>query len=563
MRRFALLTAAILAAVFLWLLATLPPAPVAATGSVDEALSRRTVPGAFHVHSTRSDGFEDPDAIAAAASRAGLKFLVLTDHGDATRRPDPPAYTSGVLVIDAVEISTNGGHYIALDMPPAPYPLGGEAGAVVEDVARLGGFGIAAHPDSAKPALSWSDRDAPVDGLEWLNLDSEWRDEPRRRLARAAIDYTVRSAPALASILDRPAVTLARWDSLTMKRRVVGLAGHDAHGGIGEEGADGGRSNLVRVPSYESSFRTFALRAIVASELSGAAAEDARLILDALRAGRVFSAIDAVARPAFIDFRAAAGGGEAVIGQVLPFAANASVTVRSTLPDGGRIVLLRDGQEVAQSFSGELRESARVPGTYRVEVRAPGTPGTPPVPWIVSNPIYLRPLTPEPQPAAPMYSRVAIVSDPGTVEKDPGSLVTLSAADGRRVVDFTLAAGHRASQYAAIAFTLPPAPPPFDALTFEGRSSAPMRVSVQLRFDSAGGARRARSIYLSHEAGRVVVPLSSLIPVDDRSLLPPPPTASSILFVVDLTNARPSQSGRFEISELALSKIQSSKSPTP
>ena len=35
------------------------------------------------------------------AARAGLKFIVFTDHGDATRTPDPPAYRSGVLCIDA------------------------------------------------------------------------------------------------------------------------------------------------------------------------------------------------------------------------------------------------------------------------------------------------------------------------------------------------------------------------------------------------------------------------------------------------------------------------------
>ena len=57
--------------------------------------------------------------------RAGLKFIVVTDHGDATRAPDPPVYRDGVLCLDAVEISTAGGHYIALDMPKAPYPLGG------------------------------------------------------------------------------------------------------------------------------------------------------------------------------------------------------------------------------------------------------------------------------------------------------------------------------------------------------------------------------------------------------------------------------------------------------
>ena len=52
----------------------------------------RTVAGAFHVHSTRSDGIGDREAIAAAAARAGLQFVVITDHGDATRQPDPPAY---------------------------------------------------------------------------------------------------------------------------------------------------------------------------------------------------------------------------------------------------------------------------------------------------------------------------------------------------------------------------------------------------------------------------------------------------------------------------------------
>ena len=38
----------------------------------------------------RSDGRGTPEQIAHAAARAGLKFVVITDHGDATRTPDPP-----------------------------------------------------------------------------------------------------------------------------------------------------------------------------------------------------------------------------------------------------------------------------------------------------------------------------------------------------------------------------------------------------------------------------------------------------------------------------------------
>src|SRR6186997_1052166 len=159
-----MLTAALLAAVAVLIGVTLPPRRVPLAPQADG-----TIPGAIHVHTNRSDGLSGPDEIAAAAARAGLKFVVFTDHGDATRRLDPPAYRSGVLALDGVEISTNGGHYMALDMPPSPYPLGGDARDVVEDVRRLGGLGIAAHPDSPKPELRWRAWTAPFDGMEFLN----------------------------------------------------------------------------------------------------------------------------------------------------------------------------------------------------------------------------------------------------------------------------------------------------------------------------------------------------------------------------------------------------------
>src|SRR4249920_3697043 len=131
-------TAALVAAVAVLVTVSLPQRRLALQGGADG-----TIPGLLHVHTNRSDGRSSPDDVAAAAARAGLKFLVFTDHGDATRPPDPPQYRSGVLCLDAVEISTSGGHYIALDMPAAPYPLAGEPRDVIDDVRRLGGFGIA------------------------------------------------------------------------------------------------------------------------------------------------------------------------------------------------------------------------------------------------------------------------------------------------------------------------------------------------------------------------------------------------------------------------------------
>src|SRR3954466_16340825 len=143
-------TAAVLVAVIFFLLVSLPPKP-RLIQLADAALAQRTVAGAYHIHSVRSDGSGDRQAIAEAAARAGLKFVVITDHGDGTRVPDAPGLIQGDLRVDAVEISTNGGHYVALGLGPAPYPLGGEADAVIEDVSRLGGVGVAAPPPPQRP----------------------------------------------------------------------------------------------------------------------------------------------------------------------------------------------------------------------------------------------------------------------------------------------------------------------------------------------------------------------------------------------------------------------------
>ena len=125
-----------------------------------------TARGAVHIHTTRSDGALDKAAIAAAARQAGLHFAIFTDHGDGTARPDPPQYIDGVLCIDGIEVSTNQGHYVAMGIPAAPYRLGGDGDAVAEDVARLGGFGVAAHPVSGRRELEWSDWNAGINALE-------------------------------------------------------------------------------------------------------------------------------------------------------------------------------------------------------------------------------------------------------------------------------------------------------------------------------------------------------------------------------------------------------------
>jgi hypothetical protein len=525
-----------LAGVAVVILLTLPPrserVPLAAQWA---DLASRTVAGAYHIHSTRSDGSGDRAAIAAAASRAGLNFVVITDHGDGTRSPDPPAYVDGVLCIDAVEISTDDGHYVALDMARSPYPLGGSAAAVVEDVARLGGFGIAAHPDSPKPALRWTSDTLPVDGIEWLNADSEWRDESRLTLTRAAIGYLVRPAEALARLLDRPA-TLARWDRWSSSRPVVALAAADAHGGVGRRGeeAGGGAFSRLGIPSYQASFRTFSNRVVLDRPLSGDAAADARSVVDAIRAGRLFTTIDAVASPGLLDFRRD----------------RTAVLARVVAPTGAQLLLLHDGTEVARTAASELRwESGGDRGPYRAEVRLPGAPGEPPVPWLVSNEIF----TTLADHKAPLGFEVpwtgAIAAPrPWRVEKESSSSATLETTSRGIALDYRLGTQRAHSPYVAAVTDVHDQP--FTAIEAALSAMGPMRLSIQVRAGESG--RWGASVYVDSSVRLFRVPLSAMRGMGAAS---PPPAATSItsvLLVVDLINAVPGSTGRVEIRGLRL-----------
>ena len=319
-----MLTAAFVAAVAVFVVLTIPPRPLRLPASFDN-----TVPGVLHVHTDRSDGLSGPDEVAAAAARAGLKFVIFADHGDGTRRPDPPTYRSGVLCLDGVEISTTGGHFIALDMPASPYPLGGEARDVVEDVKRLGGFGIAAHPDSPKPDLKWREWTAPFDGMELLNLDSIWRVvagqsgwRPKWRLFEALVDYPFRPSEVIASLIQPPGA-MYNWEALTKRRRVVVTAGADAHARLGE-----GR-NALRFPSYETSFRVMSVRVKSERPLTGDAAADGPAILRAIRGGHLYTAITAVASPPSLEFTATNARGTVSAGDEITSGGPISLHVRS------------------------------------------------------------------------------------------------------------------------------------------------------------------------------------------------------------------------------------------
>ncbi len=576
MKRYVLAMAALVAAICVFAGVTLPPRRVTLSPSADG-----TVSGILHIHTSRSDGRSTPDEIAAAAARAGVAFIVFTDHGDATRIPDAPVYRSGVLCLDGVEISTTGGHYIALDMPASPYPLAGEPRDVVDDVRRLGGFGIAAHPDSPKAELRWSDWEAPFDGVEWINPDTSWRVHAvsgwrsRFRLLEGLLHYPMRPAETLAGLLTEFQDAMAHWTRLASRRPVVGVAGADAHAKLEFRNTDPGDNRFsIPLPNYEASFRMLSVHVAPErplSRLPGDAAADAALVMRAIRAGHLYMAVNGVASPPAFEFAATNQRGTAHQGDELGVGGPVSLRVRSNAPPGFTTIVWRGAEMLTVEPRNQFTiDAGEEPAVYRVEIRTndPERSKT----WLLGNPIYVRAPQPleAPQPA-PVTVETALFdgkTDSGwhlesdassTAGVDVGQTLTGSELRYRYALAGDSAAGN---QWAALVWGTPIGHAPinvadFDRLTFTARAERPMRISVQLRTLEAGRALRRwqRSAFLDTINREHTVSFKDLVPSAGTD--PGTPLldqVSQILFVVDTTNTKPGTAGRFWISRAVFQK---------
>src|SRR5258705_10681944 len=122
---------------------------------------------------------------------------------------------------------------------------------------------------------------------------------------------------------------------------------------------------------------------------TGNAAEDAPLLIRAIRSGHAYTALDSTAAPPAFELSGTNNRGTARAGDELMAGGPISLRVRSnarpeftTIVWNGANVLSPDHHE--QDFTVMAPEGA---GVYWVEVRSQRSPA---VAWLISNPIYVR-----------------------------------------------------------------------------------------------------------------------------------------------------------------------------
>jgi hypothetical protein len=336
-----------------------------------------------HLHSTYSDGTGTVPQIARAGRRAGVDVVLLTDHDtlEAKRRGEEGWY-GPVLVLVGEEVSPRRhNHYLAfgIDEPIDHERL--DADGICRAVAEAGGVGFAAHPWSrGSRRFRRVGSGMPFDGLdsEALHGVELWSFvTDTAEAAESIAEVLLFIATPLRAIEHPPARNVEAWDELCRRRRVVALGGLDAH----QVGKRIGPVVPLRLMAYRRSFRFIRTHVLCEEALSGDLEHDREQVYGALREGRCYIAVDAIAPARGFRFEA----DDLAMGAEAP-ASRRTLRVRTPLP--ARLRLFRDGEEIATAEGTLLDREVEEPGVYRVEAlrRARGRERT----WILSNPVYLR-----------------------------------------------------------------------------------------------------------------------------------------------------------------------------
>lgn len=349
--------------------------------------------GVVHVHSLlgghSTGSFAD---IIEAARQNGLSFVVMTEHPSATI--DTAAMTlrgfqGGILFINGNELNTGvSDRFLAL---PGSAAASKASTRSTQDLIAYekqeDHLMFVAYPQDFR---SWETADG-YDGIEVYNLYTNARRiNPLVMFFDGLWSYGSYADLLFARFYERPVESLKRWDDLTVSknRRLVALAGNDAHQNVGVQLGDAsGKKYLgILLDPYERSFRVVRNHALVEKDR----ALSADTLLAAIKNGHCYIAFDLFADSTGFRFTAENERERKIMGD--PLALGDGVRLKVTTPVKSRIVLFRNGQVVKEApdvIEQEFAVNQR--GVYRVEVYLDQLGSSfRDRPWIISNPIYVE-----------------------------------------------------------------------------------------------------------------------------------------------------------------------------
>ena len=344
--------------------------------------------GVIHAHSFLGGHSTGTFAeLIAAAKTNQLDFVIMTEHPQASF--DTSAMTlngmhDGILFVNGNEVATANGDRLLL-IPGAANAAtdAGRATQNIIDEQKDGGLSFVAYPAQSQ---QW--QSTTPDGVEVYNLYSNAR-EIRRVVTFFDGLWSYRSYPDLmfANFFSRPEQNLRLWDEAmsNTRRRLVAVAGNDAHSNVGLSLNDSSGKELIglKLDPYARSFRVVRTHVLIKKGI----ALTRESLLQALAAGHCYISFDIFADAGGFDF--SVSNSDQRMGDEIMANQQPRLTVSAPLP--ARMALIKNGNIVDQRSGKIVEFSPDGPGVYRVEVYLDSLPSPATgQPWIISNPIYLR-----------------------------------------------------------------------------------------------------------------------------------------------------------------------------
>ena len=345
--------------------------------------------GIIHVHTSlgghSTGGF---DELIDGAQKTNLDFVVMTEH--TTDLYDTSAQTlngthGGVLFVGGQEVETATDRFLLL---PGNAESAQAKNLPTPDFLQknhaLGKIALITYPEKFK---SWN---SDFDGIEIFSLNTNAKKmNPFLAVFDTIWSYYSYPELVLANYFKRPDENLKKFDDLTVNRKSTLFAGSDAHSNIGFHlfGDDSGNKLInLKIDRYETIFRAMKMHVLIEKGKEF----NQENLLDALKNGHTFVGLDILSDTKGFNFTAENGRENKIQGDEISLLQG--VNLKATAPQRARFVIFKNGVKISESGeTGEINFPVKEPGTYRVEVYLDplGNPFDK-MPWIISNPIYIR-----------------------------------------------------------------------------------------------------------------------------------------------------------------------------
>ncbi|MGC8554438.1 MAG: PHP domain-containing protein [Candidatus Acidulodesulfobacterium sp.] len=260
--------------------------------------------GIIHFHTVYSDGSGRIEELIKTAKELKADFLVSSDHNTLKPKFDGlEGYYDGLFYFAGEEINTEFGHFLAVGIEKEVKR--GKYKEVLSEIKKQNGAGIICHPHNWW--TPWKNfKVKGYDGIEIINLDSQWRGMNPLYMIAVILTYKINSFYALHFLSHKPVKTIKFWDSVQKHKNMkTGIASADAHSNVKIT-----RKKRIKFPKYSELFSVARTHVLLYDKPSGKIGEDKKKITEAIKNGKCFFSFDMFGIPKGFYFGAESSDGK-------------------------------------------------------------------------------------------------------------------------------------------------------------------------------------------------------------------------------------------------------------